>query len=530
MRSAKVPLAIMAVLTVSLLFLLPVNLSESAVDEDDVGVRVYDNHLELNAGSSGNFQIVVVNYLAHSDNDIDNYRMVSVSFIAPEGATITVDDADRNFVIEGKSERSIVVNISVDRYATADTYDLGVVLSISSLEQGSVTLKTDPVNIELVISSPLSSGEAHNKILGIFKNPLPAPFDGPLTSAVITFILWILIGALVAIVAVPLVLGVLLRNHKEEEESLRHELKTFIPVILVLFAFTSSLRVFGASEEIIGSVESWFNIFYIILGAIIIWKLYLIFIQYTVSRMSKNTRVDQQDIDIGPLLKLLGKLAIAIVGITVIMSSLGFNLTAIVTSAGIVSLGITLGAQNILNQFFSGMVLLITHPFRSGDLVKIGSSSSIYKVSSVNIMNTVFQNWDNEETVIMPNNAVSSSTIVNLTGDGLIYKVTVYMNVAYDTDIDFARSLMEKAALNHPNVITNGSVDMPSTRVTAFLDSSIELRLTGYVYDFNDSGRISGELREAIFKAFKANGIEIPFPQMDVHLNVVSKERQDNDD
>jgi len=100
----------------------------------------------------------------------------------------------------------------------------------------------------------------------------------------------------------------------------------------------------------------------------------------------------------------------------------------------------------------------------------------------------------------------------------------VYMNVAYENDTDLAQQLMKEVAMEHPNVISNGSVDLPSTRVTAFLDSSIELRLTSYVYDFNDHGKISGELREAIFKTFKKNGITVPFPQMDVHLNMSGKD------
>jgi small-conductance mechanosensitive channel len=268
-------------------------------------------------------------------------------------------------------------------------------------------------------------------------------------------------------------------------------------------------------------VEVWFNVFYIALGAVICWRMYLILIQYMISRLEKNRRIDQKDVDIEPLLRLLGKLVIWILAVGLILAAWGFNLTAIITGAGIVSLGITLGAQNVLNQFFSGLVLLLTRPFKSGDLVKIGVTSSIYKVVTVNLMNTVFDNWDNDETVIMPNNMVSSSAIVNLTGNGLIYKVTVFANIAYDDDIDLAKKLMENAANEHPSVIVNGSVSRPETRLTAFLDSSIEIRLTCYVYDFNDNGRIGGQLRETIFRAFKANGITVPFPQRDVHVNIV---------
>lgn len=528
MRPEKTPIVIFAVLVVSLLLFVPAAFSEGDASDGDVGIIPYDKELSVNAGSSGSFKIEVVNYLDHVSNSIENDRMITFVFTTVPDVDVTVPDSEKDFVLKGQEHKAVVVNVDADRYSSASTYELGISLEIRSLS-GEDPIITAPTYVSLTILSPLSSGDSYNKILGIFENPLPEPFNGPLTTAIITFFLWLLIGTVIALLVVPFVLRIFMKNHKEEAEQLRDELRTFVPLILVLFAVNSSLRVFGASEEIVGTVESWFNILYIALGAIISWKLYLILVQYAVTKVSKNKRIDQKEVDIGPLLRLIGKLVIAVLAVTLIMSALGFNLTAIITSAGIVSLGITLGAQNILNQFFSGMVLLITHPFRSGDLVKIGNNTTIFKVASVNIMNTVFENWDNEETVIMPNNAVSSSTIVNLTGDGLIYKVTVFMNIAYDDDIDLARDLMKQAAMDHPNVITNGTVDLPSTRVTAFLDSSIELRLTGYVYDFNDSGRIGGELRESIFKAFKENGISIPYQQMDVHLNVVTREDLEKD-
>jgi small-conductance mechanosensitive channel len=329
----------------------------------------------------------------------------------------------------------------------------------------------------------------------------------------------------------PLLLRAFSLKNKEEGEKLRRGLRTLIPLVLILFAADNSLRVFGAPEGTVGSIESWFAIFYIVFGALIAWVIYLSFVQRTVSRISQSKHIDRKDMDIEPLLRLFGKLIISVMGVAMIMSSLGFNLTAIITSAGIVSLGITLGAQNILNQFFSGMVLLLTHPFKSGDLVRIGNNNVIYRVSSVNIMNTVFENWDNEETVIMPNNAVSSSTIVNVTGGGLTYKIAVFMNVPHDSDVDLARALMAEAATNHPQVLVDGTVDAPSTRVTALLESGIELRLTCYVYDFNDSGKIGGELRDSIFKSFRRNGIKVPYPHIDINLSTAEKkdERMDRD-
>ena len=523
MRPAKALALLLVILAVSMLFAAPATASGSDVAEGDVGLVPFNDHLKINAGSSESFRIEVVNYLSFTENDIGNSRMVSVAFVSVPHVSMSVDDDEKYFVLDGQQYRSVTVTVSVDKYATASTYEIGIVLNVTSLS-GGATLTADPVIVELIVQSPLSSGDSYNKIMGIFKNPLPEPLNGPLASAIITFFLWMAIGFLGMAIAMPILLRVLVAGRNESAEKLKRGLRSVLMLVVFLLALDSGLRVYGTAEEIIGPVEVLFDIFYIALGAVIIWRIYLIFIQHMVNKISKNQRVNQKEMDLEPLLRLFGKLVLWVMAVAMIMSVWGFDLTAIITSAGIISLGITLGAQNILNQFFSGMVLLLTRPFKSGDLVKIGANSTIYKVSSVNIMNTVFENWDNEETVIMPNNAVSSSTIVNLTGDGLIYKITVFMNISYDDDVDLAKELMKKAAMDHPSVINNGSVDLPSSRVTAFLDSSIEVRLRAYVYDFNDNGKIGGELREAIFKSFKENGIRVPFPQRDVHIKVVHRE------
>jgi len=513
--------AISAVLALSLLLLVPVTATD-ATDADDIILAEYHDSLNINAGSSADIKIVLTNVLPGGNSA--NNRLVNVMYTTPKDVTVDVTSTGGNsFLMLGGDTKEIVLSVHVGIYASTGTYDLKIQLELISAVSPGDSALTPETTFTLNINSPLSSGDAFNKILGIFDNPFPEPFDTPLFTAVITFILWILIGMLLFITIIPIFLYLVMRDHEEEGKDLRREIRNFLPLVLILYAIDSSLRVYGAPEELIGNVENWFNVFYIILGAVIAWRLYLVFVKYTSNKLSNNSRLDQKEMDIAPLLRLLGKLVISVMAVALVLSTMGFDLAAIITSAGIVSLGITFGAQNILSQFFSGMVLLITRPFKSGDLVRVGSNE-IYRVLEVNVMNTVFENWDNEEKVIMPNNMVSSSKISNLTGDGLIYRIAVFMTIAYGDNLELAKKLMIDAAMAHPNVVKDGSVDLPSTRVMAFLDSSIQIRVTAYVYDFNDSSRIGGDLRESIYKLFNENDISIPFPQMDVHLDTVTPE------
>jgi small-conductance mechanosensitive channel len=527
MRYAKAPAILMVVLAASALLLLSAAPADADAAAGDVGIVAYQNDLRVNAGNSVTFTIEAVNYLGYSATDITNYRMISISFSSDYDVFVSVSSGDQDFVLMGQEHRSITVTVDVGRYAAAGPHEISVILTVRTLNETSSIITTTPLVLDVDVLSPLSSGDAFNRLLGIFKNPLPDPFNTPLATSIISFVLWMLIGAIALLLVVPVIFRTFARKYEEDGKKLNKGLKTFVPIVLLLFAFDSSLRIYGASERIVGPIETWFEIFYIILGAMIVWMAYLVLVHRTVSKMSKNKRVDHKDMDIEPLLRLLGKLVIAVMAVALMMSAWGFNLTAVITGAGIVGLGITLGAQHVLNQFFSGMVLLLTRPFKSGDLVKMGTnttiSTMIYRVLAVNIMSTVFENWDNKETVIMPNNMVASSAIVNMTGDGLIYKITVFMRIALDSDIDVAKDLMTMAAMSHPSVISNGTVDLPSARTTSFLDSGVELRLSCYVYDFNDGGSIASDLRETIYKSFKENGINIPNPQIDVHVDPVRK-------
>ena len=268
------------------------------------------------------------------------------------------------------------------------------------------------------------------------------------------------------------------------------------------------------------------KVLYIFLCALIIWKIYARFISFTLNKihqeLSDNDDSDENGkSDLEPLFRLLGKLLITAVATAAILACFGLNLAAIVTGAGLVTLGVTYGAQQTLNQFFSGVVLLVTRPFKAGDLVSIGSSDKVYRVKSVTVMNTIFDNWTNEEVVVMPNSSVTSSTIVNYTGKNLTYKIHVFMNIAYGEDIDQARRIMLDIAMTHPDVIIDGTVDLPYVRVTNFGDSDIQLRLTVFIHDFEDYGAVGAQLSELIYKEFVARGINIPFPQVDVHLDYV---------
>ncbi len=118
----------------------------------------------------------------------------------------------------------------------------------------------------------------------------------------------------------------------------------------------------------------------------------------------------------------------------------------------------------------------------------------------------------------MPNDIVATSTIYNYTSENLYFHFYLYFSVAYGSDIEKAKDIILNAAMENPNVMKGGAVPMPGVRMTALESSSVTIRLSIYVYDYNDNFYTDGVIRERVYNEFLENGIEIPYSQLDVYL------------
>jgi small-conductance mechanosensitive channel len=198
-----------------------------------------------------------------------------------------------------------------------------------------------------------------------------------------------------------------------------------------------------------------------------------------------------------------------------VLAGFGVDLQGILMSAGVVSLGITLGAQNVLSQFFSGILILVNRPFRNGDFLKI--NDKVYIVRKVRLMYTEFKNWAGDEIITMPNNVVTSATISNMTKGDAVCRQYVYFSVAYGTDLNKAQRVMVEAARKCELVIEDRDHDI-GTRITNFLASGVELRLSVYTPTFDDTSDAAGRLRGLVYEAFAENDIEIPYDRVQIDI------------
>jgi Small-conductance mechanosensitive channel len=499
---------VFAVVAIMLVPIGSVSYDADSVIVDDVEVRTLDSEITIQAGSSTDTQLRIANQRGK-----DIWVRISGHSDTPSGVSVSFSSAS----VEVPDGGSVMLSVQIksDKYTAAEsgatiTFDIEVDEPFLATGVFYVTSSDIIVNV----SSSLSPGDNYNKILGRWVSP----FDDSLYTALASIILWIVIAFVLSYVIGPFLLFLVIKEDKRHRKAIRKDVWKPFFFLAMLYAASNTARVYGIGEENTGLIDSVVSIAYIFIGAIIAWRIYKAVVRFLVHRMREKAGNMGVDGSVVPLLDLVGKILISVTAFAGILASLGFDLMVIITGAGILGLAISLGAQNTLSQFFNGMTLLITRPFKSGDLVKIGTNSVTMRVMNVGMLSTTFEDAGNTTVYVMPNNVVATSVITNISRKTNDYFIEMFFGIDYMNDVELAKSIIRTVAEENINVISDGSYDLPSIRLESFEDSYVKIRLGIYVNSFSDRNSIAGRIREAVFAKFKEAGISIPFPQMDVHV------------
>jgi len=216
---------------------------------------------------------------------------------------------------------------------------------------------------------------------------------------------------------------------------------------------------------------------------------------------------------------LTGYLGIIVAAMTGLALA-GFSLQNLAIIAGALSVGIGFGLQNIVNNFVSGIILLFERPIRTGDWIVTGDVQGY--VRRISIRSTLIETFDRAD-VIVPNSALISGNVTNWMLRDPWGRVTVPVGVAYGSDVDKVTEVLQEAAREHPLVMLDGKrVSPPLVLFRGFGDSSLDFELRCFIREVDMRLRTQSDLNYAIERKFREAGIEIPFPQRDVHVRSVA--------
>jgi small-conductance mechanosensitive channel len=218
---------------------------------------------------------------------------------------------------------------------------------------------------------------------------------------------------------------------------------------------------------------------------------------------------------------LLIRIAIITFGVLIAFISVGIPMDKIALMVSALSVGIGFGLQNVINNLVSGLIIAFEKPINLDDIVEVGGN--VGKMKSIGIRSSVITTWDGAD-VIIPNGDLLSQHLVNWTMGSNRRRFEIDLGVAYGSDLNLVKTILIEVLNQHELVLKNPT---PMVWVTKFNDSSIDFVIKYWVPHFNLGNDVRNDLIIAIDVAFKTNGIEVPFPQQDVHVQSFASENKD---
>lgn len=214
------------------------------------------------------------------------------------------------------------------------------------------------------------------------------------------------------------------------------------------------------------------------------------------------------------LVEFIGSIASAALLLFVIIASLdmlGVNTTSLIAMLGAAGLAVGLALQGSLQNFASGVLLIIFRPFQVGNYIDAGGVSGT--VEKITIFNTIMLTPDNRE-IIVPNAAVYGGTITNFSARAT-RRIDLVFGIGYGDDVKKARDIMVKTMESDERILKDPA---PTVAVSELADSSVNFVVRPWV-NASDYWDVKWDLTEKIKLAFDEQGVSIPFPQMDVHTD-----------
>jgi small conductance mechanosensitive channel len=227
-----------------------------------------------------------------------------------------------------------------------------------------------------------------------------------------------------------------------------------------------------------------------------------------VKKLLKRSKVDAM---LSNFISSLLKATLLLFVLIAALEQLGVNTTSLIALLGAAGLAVGLALQGSLQNFAAGVMLLIFRPFKLGDFVEAGGTMG--SVQKINIFSSVLLTPDNRE-IIVPNSSIFNGNITNYSSQPN-RRVDMVFGIGYGDDMKQAKQIIQGILDADSRVLKDPA---PTIVIGELGDSSVNIYVRPWVVGA-DYWKVKFDLNENIKSAFDENGISIPFPQMDVHLD-----------
>jgi small-conductance mechanosensitive channel len=209
-----------------------------------------------------------------------------------------------------------------------------------------------------------------------------------------------------------------------------------------------------------------------------------------------------------------------LLGLLIAMSILGINLSSIALIAGALSVGIGFGLQNIVNNFVSGIILLIERPVKVGDWVVVGLNEGI--ITSIRVRSTEIETF-HRATVIIPNSDLLQNAVKNWSHHDRMARIDIPVTVDYTSNIEQLEEALLACAKDYPGALKNPA---PSVNFRDFSPTGLLVELRFFIEDVSNTVKYSSDIRKRVLHALTAANIRIPFSNVEMKLTGESPDRK----
>jgi small conductance mechanosensitive channel len=248
-----------------------------------------------------------------------------------------------------------------------------------------------------------------------------------------------------------------------------------------------------------------------LIGAIVVLVIGLWIIKLLVRMITKGLDKKVSDPSLSSFLKSFISILLKILLVVSVMSMLGIQMTSFIAIIGAAGLAVGMALSGTLQNFAGGVMVLVFKPFKVGDYIQaLGQSGS---VKEIQIFNTILNTPDNR-IIIIPNGKIYSESIINYSREPQ-RRVDFTFSIGYNSNIEKARSVLKGIIHADERILKDPE---PFIGLVEMADSSVNLTVRVWVNSADYWG-VFFSMNETVFNEFNKEGISIPFPQMDVHLN-----------
>jgi small-conductance mechanosensitive channel len=237
-------------------------------------------------------------------------------------------------------------------------------------------------------------------------------------------------------------------------------------------------------------------------------------IQLLLSAISRGGGNKHVHVSMLPLLNNVFKIVLLALAVYFIFLAWNIDVAAWLATAGIVGLALGLAAKDTLSNLFAGLSIVADAPYKTGDFIILDTGER-GKVTFIGLRSTRILTRDDIE-ITIPNGVLGNAKIINEAGGpSARHRIRISVGVAYGSDVDHVIDVLSNVAADHDEVCESPA---PRVRFRRFGESSLDFELLSWIERPVDRGRTTHELNCAVYKSFQKEGIQIPFPQRDLHV------------